>query len=207
MTTDSPEARSLLARAAAGDAAAFGELAETYRAYLLAVARDELARGLRPKVGPSDVVQDVFVEALRLFGRFQGTEAAEFRGWLRAILLNKVRDTADHYAAGKRAVARERSMDDSGVAGRLRDLVPGDDPSPSAAAAGGEDEARLAAALARLPDDVRRLIVWRTWDGLSFAEIGRRTGRTEDAARMQFARAVERLAAEMPPDAAPDCPR
>ena len=46
-------------------------------------------------------------------------------------------------------------------------------------------------------DSQRNVIVWRNWEGASFAEIGRRLGRSEDAARMLYGRAMERLQEEM----------
>ena len=58
----------------------------------------------------------------------------------------------------------------------------------------------MLAAIGRLPPDDQEVIRLRTWDGLSFGEVGDRTGRTEDAARMQFARAMRRLEQELEHD-------
>lgn len=185
--------RGLLVSARAGDEAALGQLLELYRHYLLAIASEEMASGLRPRLSASDVVQDAMLEAFCLFDRFQGEMGGELRAWLRAILLNKLNDVHDHHWAQKRRVDREQSLDDSGGLGPLREALPGDASTPSGRAARNEEFEQLAEALARLPDHERQVILWRNSEQLSFAEIGRRLGRSEDAARMLFGRVLERL--------------
>lgn len=177
--------RDLLAAARAGDRAALGRLMDVFRTYLLAVADGELAPGVRPKAQPSDVVQDAFLEAYRVFDRFAGAEPEQFRAWLRGILLHKVSDAHKRYLdAAKREPDREEA---------LRDDVAEAGPTPSGAASRDEEARLVAAALGRLDPTDRQVIVWRNWDGVPFAEIGRRLGRSEDAARMLFARALERF--------------
>ena len=62
----------------------------------------------------------------------------------------------------------------------------------------------MSEALARLPEHYRQVLAWRSFEGLSFAEIGRRLERSEDAVRMLYTRAFERLQVEMGlDDAAP----
>ncbi len=191
-------ARDLLRAAREGDDAARGQLLELYRKYLLTIAEGELAGNLRPKAGASDVVQDTLLEAHAFFARFIGEQGDEFRAWLRGILLNKLAQVHAHYnEVQKRQVGREQSLDASGAEGPLRDVVPGRASTPSGHAIRDEEGRQVREALARLPEDVRQVIVWRNWDGLPFAEIGRRLGRSEDAARMFFTRAVEQLAEEL----------
>jgi RNA polymerase sigma-70 factor (ECF subfamily) len=195
------QARQLLPAARAGDSAALGRLLELFRGYLAAIAGAELASGVAPKANPSDVVQETFLEAQRLFARFQGEQADELRAWLRAILHNKLRELHNRYfGTHKRQVGREVSLDESGAEGHLRDVLADGQSTPSAQALRQEEADALSAALGRLPEDYRQAIVWRNWEELSFAEIGRRLGRSEDAARMLFGRALERLAHELEPD-------
>lgn len=192
-------ARDLLAAARGGDGAALGRLMDVFRAYLLAVADGELAAGVRPKAQPSDVVQDAFLEAYRAFDRFGGEGPEQFRAWLRGILLHKVSDAHKRYLdAAKREHDREESLDASRPNGTaLRDTVAGAGPTPSGAASRDEDARLVAAALGRLGAADRQVIVWRNWDAVPFAEIGRRLGKSEDAARMLFARALERFQAAL----------
>jgi RNA polymerase sigma-70 factor (ECF subfamily) len=191
-------ARDLLRAAQGGDDAARGQLLELYRSYLMSIAEGELTGNLRPKAGASDVVQDTLLEAHAFFARFIGDKGEEFRVWLRGILLNKLAQVHAHYnVVQKRHVGRERSLDESAPGGPLRDALPGDVSTPSGHVARDEESAWVRAAMARLPEDVRQVIHWRNWEGLPFAEIGRRLGRSEDAARMFFTRAVEALADEL----------
>lgn len=198
-------AGALMNAARAGDQAALGQLMDLYRNYLLAVAGAELETGLRPKAGPSDVVQETFVEAMALFPRFEGARAEEFRAWLRAILVNKLAEVRKHYfGVQKRQVQRERSM--SALGGDSDDPTPDDLPtsgtSPSNRAARAETDEIVSQVLERLSEDHRNVLVWRQWDGLTFPEIGRRMNRSEDAVRMLFGRALERFAEELKLDPA-----
>lgn len=187
------QARGLLMAARTGDEAALGQLLELFRNYLVAIADDELAIDVRPKTAASDVVQDTLLEACCLFDRFHGDQGDELRAWLRAILRNKLADLHDRYGAQKRRVDREHSLDESGANGPLRQVLPGNSATPSAKAAQNEQLDQLAQAVARLPERDRQVLIWRNDEGLPFAEIGRRLGRSEDAARMAFGRIIERL--------------
>jgi RNA polymerase sigma factor (sigma-70 family) len=53
------------------------------------------------------------------------------------------------------------------------------------------------AALGRLPEDYRRVIELRNREDRPFAEVGAILGRSADAARMLWFRAVERLQREL----------
>ena len=66
-----------------------------------------------------------------------------------------------------------------------------------------EQLGRLQAAIGRLPDDYRQVIALRYQEGLAFEEVGRRLGRSTDAARMLWARAVDRLKQELHGDGQP----
>jgi RNA polymerase sigma-70 factor (ECF subfamily) len=182
--------------ARAGQASALGHVLNLCRDYLLKVANGELPPNLRPKVAASDLVQEAFLEAQRLFDRFHGDSAGELVQWLRAILLHKLETAVRHYqGTAKRRLDREQSLD------ALAEL--GGEPaarssaSPSGLAQQDEETKRLHRALARLPDHYRQVIVWREWEDLPFAEIGRRLDRTEDAARMLWGRALEKLQDEL----------
>jgi RNA polymerase sigma-70 factor (ECF subfamily) len=51
--------------------------------------------------------------------------------------------------------------------------------------------------MARLSGDHHAVLRLRYWEGLSFPEIGQRLGRSTDAVRKLWYRAVERLQEEM----------
>jgi RNA polymerase sigma-70 factor (ECF subfamily) len=182
-----------LAAARQGSADALGKLLEVCRPYLLKVAREYLATDLQAKLGASDVVQDAFLEAQRDFGRFSGLTEADMRAWLRSILLHNLKNLTRHYRHyGKRRVDRE-----TGLAEALLDelTAPGSttDQTPSAEARARERDACLDRALAQLPEDQREIIRLRNYERLSFAEAGARMGRSADAARKLWGRAIGHL--------------
>lgn len=51
----------------------------------------------------------------------------------------------------------------------------------------------MSAALARLPDDYRQVIVLRQLEGLAFSEVAERLGRSAGACRMLWLRAIDQV--------------
>lgn len=184
--------RELLERARRGAPDAVGRIFEAARGHLLELADRELPDDLRAKLGPSDVVQETAVEMQRDFRRFTGTTAEELFVWLREMLRHNVVDAIRRYRdTRKRDVAREvrialsESGEDQGFAevGRL----------PDGSAIRREEAAIINAMLARLPSDYRRVLELRYWHGLSFVAMAPQLGRSPDAARKLWYRALERL--------------
>lgn len=200
---------SKLDAARAGDREALGRAVEPFRQFLLRIAERELAEDLKAKEGASDLVQDTLLEAQRQIGRFEGRSEQELLAWLRRMLLHRVSYTVRRYRrVGKRRLAQERSLGASGLSGGLENWLAGDSTSPSNRAARGEEEAALVAALERLPERLRQVIIWRHREDCSFEEIGRRLDRSDVAARRLWLRAIEQLRREMNvrPDPADDVP-
>jgi RNA polymerase sigma-70 factor (ECF subfamily) len=156
-------------------------------------ANRELGADLQAKGGASDLVQETFLEAQQAFGRFHGTSEAELLAWLGVILQHNVANFRRRYEAGRRAVTREVSLDDSALGA----VPPAEGPSPSSLAAAGEQTHNLDRALERLPEHYLQVIHWRHRDQLSFEEIGRRLDRSTDAARMLWGRAIAQLQKEL----------
>lgn len=181
-----------------GNIEALGHLLELCRHYLLKVANQEMESRLLAKAGASDLVQDAFLEAQRIFHRFQGQGMEEFLAWLRAILLNKVEDSARLYqGTQKRDIQREVSLVDPSVGGAPGHPVNLEDSTPSQALVRAERDEAIHLALAKLPEHYRQILTWRHWDDLTFEEIGRRLGKSADASRMMWGRAVARFESEM----------
>jgi RNA polymerase sigma-70 factor (ECF subfamily) len=193
----SPSIAPLLEQARNGSAAAIGSLLEAARSYLLLQAEHELPQSLRAKVGPSDIVQETAIDAHRDFPRFRGTTQEELYAWLRTILQNNVMDMVRRFEmAQKRAVKREASL--SVIVDRcgISVLPPGSN-TPDHSAIRREDAALLAGGLTRMPDDYQTILRLRYWDGLTFPEIAIRLGRSEEAARKLWYRALARLTEEL----------
>jgi RNA polymerase sigma-70 factor, ECF subfamily len=187
----------LLEQAQAGSSAAIGSLLEAARSYLLLLAEQHLPQTLRAKVGPSDIVQETAIDAHRDFLRFRGTTQEELYAWLRTILQNNVTDAVRRFEmAQKRAVKREASIsvivDRCGIS-----VLPAGSTTPDHSAIRREDAAILQGILTRVPDDYQTILRLRYWDGLTFPEIAIRIGRSEEAARKLWYRALARLTEEL----------
>jgi RNA polymerase sigma-70 factor (ECF subfamily) len=178
-----------LAAARLGEAARIGQLLDDCRPYLLAIAQAELPSDLHGKLGASDLVQESISRGLEHFATFNGHTPEELAGWLRQILLNHHANVRKSFATEKRRVERECPAD-SGLADPLQF-------SPSREALSREEWDRLEAALAKLSDEQQQVIRLRHRENLSFAEIGERLQKSEDAAGKIWARAIEKLQREL----------
>jgi RNA polymerase sigma-70 factor (ECF subfamily) len=186
-----------LAAARAGSREALGRVLSQYHHYLLQIARRELARDLQAKGGASDLVQETFLEAQRFFDRFEGTSAAELRAWLRGVLVHQSAKVGRRFhTTQKRRLAREVPLDPAARPAASEGL-PAAGPTPSALLLARERQEVLLRALERLPEDYRRVMLLRYQKELTFEEIGREMRRSADAARMLWARALERLKHEL----------
>jgi len=188
--------RDLLERARRGVPEAIGQLLEAARGQLLELADRELPDDLRAKIGPSDVVQETAVEAHRDFADFTGTTAEECFAWLRMILRHNVVDAVRRYRESlKRNVALEVRI----APGPEHFGGPFIEPHrpPDGSAIRREEAAVLNDTLARLPADYRQVLELRYWSGLSFVEMAPRLGRSPEAARKLWYRALERLQDEL----------
>lgn len=186
-----------LAEARAGSADALGRLLHSCRGYLLMVANRELDPALRAKSNPSDLVQETFMEAFRDFRQFHGTDEVELLAWLRRLLLNNLANFSRAYReTDKRDLSRERSASPV-VGGSLVNGLASDEPSAATQAIQREEGESLRDCLARLPEEYRQVLDLRFQERLTFEEIGKRLGRTGNAVRKLWGRAVERLQREM----------
>jgi RNA polymerase sigma-70 factor (ECF subfamily) len=169
------------------------------RDYLRVLARVGLDPRLRSKVDESDVVQQSLLEAHRDWDQFRGTTEAERFAWLRQILARNLANLLRDYTRAKRDVAREWRPDPAVEASsvRLERWLAADQTTPGTAAVREEEAARLALALAALPDNQREAIVLRNWHGLSVAEIATHLGTTADAVTGLLYRGMKALRARL----------
>ena len=180
-----------------GSPEALAWLLEKCRPYLLLVANDELDSALRPKVGASDLVQDSILEARQDFPQFRGSTQEDLLAWLRSILCHNLADARRRFqGAARRRLHQEESLDAESAA-ELREKLVADTTSPPEQAATREEKETLEAALTRLPEDYRRVLALRYDQGRSFAEVGAALGRSEEAAKKLWLRAVRRLRREV----------
>jgi len=179
-----------------GSREAQARLLQAVRPYLLAVAEDQLASEIRPKVAASDIVQNTVWQAWQDFGDFRGQSKAELLGWLRTILCRCAADGArQHRETAKRDIRRERSLDqmESEFGTALADSCS----SPSGHAIANEERQLVERAVRRMSSRYEQAIRLRNDLSLSFAEMGVALSCSEDAARMLWSRAIEKLGREL----------
>lgn len=124
----------------------------------------------------ADLTQDVFAAAAAALPA--GTGEPPPLAWLYTVAKRRFADE------GRRRGVRERA------AAHLPRAGSADEYGPSVAAA-------LSEALDRLPSGQRGVVVLKLIRGLSFAEISRELGLTEEAAKMRFSRALRDLRADL----------
>jgi RNA polymerase sigma-70 factor, ECF subfamily len=200
LTETSTNPEQLIALAKRRSDGALGQLLEIYRNYLSLLARVQIGRRLQGKVDAADAVQETFLEAHRNFANFRGHSEAEFVCWLRQILAARLSNLVRHYLGTRRRDVRlERAVTfelDQSSAALDRQLVSPLE-SPSKLAVRREHAVMLADALDRLPADYREVIVLRHLEGVPFAQISQRLGRSEDSVQKLWVRGLARLRTEM----------
>jgi RNA polymerase sigma-70 factor (ECF subfamily) len=170
-------------------------LLDAYRNYLRLLARTSLHGSKGAGADPSDLAQETLLRAHQRFGQFRGSTEGELAAWLRRILCRVLADSVRRRTGRGGHLPHEKSLDaqvDSSSFA-LHKLIPSKGTSPSLAAQRRELGVLVADALAELSPDHREVIVLRHFEERDWKEVGRRMGRSADAVRMLWARALERL--------------
>ena len=187
MTDADSAIRELLARARTGDQAALGDLLEKYRGQLWNLAEHLLDDRAAARIDASDLVQQTCLSVHKQIAEFDGKDPAQFAAWLRQIHERNVRNAVrDQLHAGKRDITREERLAD-------RDVHAAGHATPSQHAVRNEESARLAKAIAQLPDDEREALRRRYLEGESLAEVGTAMGLTKDALVWLMKRAMKNV--------------
>lgn len=179
----------LARRAAAGDEPAFGQLMRRHKGALFAFAR----RHVGDPEAARDIVQESFVSAWKALGRYD--PARSFPTWLRAIALNKCRDRGRRLLV-RRLVLGERSIDAPGAP----DYADGG-LDPEAQAERAQRLARLEAAIARLPAQLKEPLILTHLEDYSQQAAADLLGVSVKTVEMRVYRARKRLAEWLGDDA------
>jgi RNA polymerase sigma-70 factor (ECF subfamily) len=173
-----------------------GRRLEAHRDYLTILARMQIGQRLQGKVDPTDVVQETFLHAVRDVAQFRGSSDQELAGWLRQILAARLADLVRRYCGTQgRDVRLEQALQveldhssqllDRGLVAPLS--------SPSQQAVRHEQATWLARALEQLPEDYREVLVLHHLEECAFPEVARRMGRSVEAVKKLWARALAQL--------------
>ena len=183
----------------AGETQDFESVFRRYRGYLRFLAETKLDRRLRPKIDPSDVVQETMMQAFRAWDDLRGGSEGERLAWLRQILIRTLLHAVRDFGRAKRDVAREQPLvwvaDQSSTC--LEALCVADLTSPSQLAVRAEELLRVVDALQELPEPQRGAVLAFYWQGRSLADIGNELHRTAPAVAGLIYRGVKRLNAQL----------
>ena len=191
LVMDRRESSELLRRAKAGSAEPLDELYRRYANKLLALIRLRLGKSLRAHLESRDILQATLLKSFQRIEQFEGSDSRSLMAWLAAIAQNEIRDQADYHGRQKRDAARHVPLDEEigEVASRVRSAL--------SQAIWTEEAERLERALESLEEHHREVIILRKFEELSYREIADRLGKSEDACRMMFARAMTTLTIKM----------
>jgi RNA polymerase sigma-70 factor (ECF subfamily) len=184
----------LVTRIREGDRRAFNELFGRYLTRVENVVRSRLGAELRSRESVSDIVQEVYLEAVRSFDRFSPQAPQGFYRWLCKIVEHKIIDAhRRHFGAARRDARREVALEQVGSPAQGGP----EGETPSRILLRDEASGQVRDALMKLPPDHRRVIELRQFEMLSSAEVGEQMNRSAEAVRALLVRALKRLAAEM----------
>ncbi|MCA9170562.1 MAG: sigma-70 family RNA polymerase sigma factor [Planctomycetales bacterium] len=182
----------LLRLARHGNVDALGQLMARHVTRLESQVRLQLGRTLQAKVDPSDVVQDTLLDAHRQFPTFRGDTETDFVNWLKQILAGQLARAARTFLGTRaRDASLERSIEisDRSSAGDQLQLA-GSDITPSGLVSEIEQFEKLQGIVAGLPEDYRKVITLRAFEGCSFGEIAKRMDRTVDSVQKLWVRGL-----------------
>jgi RNA polymerase sigma-70 factor (ECF subfamily) len=173
--SDASEDTMLVEAARDGDRAAFGRLYERYARMVHGVLLAKV-----PLVEVDDLVQDVFMTALRRLSTLR--ETGSFGAWLAAIARNRSHDYH------RRSVPEDQLGDDT------------HDKDIGSRNAGGGAEgpaAGILEAVKSLPAAYKETLILRLVEGMTGPEIAARTGMTHGSVRVNLHRGMQQLRAKL----------
>lgn len=170
----------LAARAIAGVQPAYGALMQRHRDRVYRIARGHMGDADQAL----DVTQQVFVSAFAALHRYD--PARPFHTWIARIAVNKCHDWARRRAV-RAFFTFAQPIDDAAQ-------VADDKALPDAALADRRELARAMAAIARLPASLKAVLVLRTLEGFTQAEVAGTLGISEKAVETRLYRARGKLA-------------
>jgi RNA polymerase sigma-70 factor (subfamily 1) len=167
------ETQVLINEARLGDKDALNRLFARYQNRILRIVRLRLNPELREKLKMQsmDIVQEVFIAALRKLNEFEPTSKGAFLHWLSKIVENYIRDQIDYFSAQKRhSPLKELSLDEtlkteSGSEVGIHEIIPSEDTSPSQYASRKEIKSALDNLLLRLEEADREVIIQHKQEG------------------------------------------
>jgi RNA polymerase sigma-70 factor, ECF subfamily len=194
---DSKTVEHLLERAGAGDRPAFDRLFELHRSSLRRLVSIRIDPRLRPRLDPSDIVQETHMVAYRRFQDYLKRRPMPFRLWLRKTAQQQLCDAQrTHIERRRRSLLRE----EAGLSQSSRMVAQGllvAHSSPSERLQRREQQRRVANAVSSLSELDREIVIMRNVEGLTFEEISQVLDLQAPTLRQRYGRALLKLRAKL----------
>lgn len=148
-------------------------------ASMLVAVRGMMGELARQHYDPDDVWQETLLMAWRDRAKFEWRGPSAFRRWLLEIARNRIRDLVDHSKAGVRGKVKPMSALPRAFpseSGEAHYAGPVQTTSPGRAEADRELAARMATALAAVPEECREVVRLRLFEDLTMDEVAVRLG-------------------------------
>jgi RNA polymerase sigma-70 factor (subfamily 1) len=168
---------------------------EHYRAYLECLTSIQVDPRLWRRFGWSDVINQTLMEAYNDLSRLEALAEGDRNRCLRRMLLNNLLERIDRERAQVRDYRREVGLDEAldGSSHNLRQALASDTAGPEVQAEAIERGARLAEALAQLPQREREALILQRFHGWGLAQIAEHLTCTPGAVAGLHARGLKRL--------------
>lgn len=194
------QTQSLIVNAKLGNEEALNKLFARYQARILRIVRLRLPSNLRQKLRlqSMDIVQEVFMHSFQRLKDFEPQSQGHFLNWLGKKVEWYIKDRLDYASRVKREAPGGEISIDQEIAPSSENIqiqieIKDDGTTPSQYAVRKDREQLLDSLLELLEAQQRELIIYRNLEELSFQEIGKMLGKSEDAARKQYCRAFKKL--------------
>ena len=200
MWPDASQTADILASARNGDPQAVNRLLERHRVSLRRLVQMRLDRALARRVDASDIVQDVLLEANGRLQEYLRDPKMPFHIWLRHLAKDRIIDMhRQHRGAQRRSLDREQALASPSLADQssfdLAAQLKDQELTPAAASIRKELEGRFLAALDKMEDEDREILLMRHFEQLGNNETAEALGLSAAAAGMRHLRALRRLRA------------
>lgn len=176
-----------------GKADALACLLDHYRPRLRKMVELRMHPRLAARVDPSDVLQEVYLDAASKIRGYIREPKVAFYVWLRGVARDRLLNLQQHHLGAKcRAAERELRLPAESSAVLCRNLL-AQGTGPSQAMLREERRQRVERALAKLATEDREAILMRHIEEMPNVEMAQALGLTESGATKRYGRAIARL--------------
>jgi RNA polymerase sigma-70 factor (ECF subfamily) len=187
----------LFSEAVRGDRQATERLLLQYAAHLRSRIALRLPSSLKPVADPDDVLQEVYVQAIRDISTCKAGSPKAFVAWLNGVADHRVGELVRYLNCEKRGGRMQRvelgGLGSGSFQGDGVELLSDSCATPGRAAARNEAVAAVRNAVDQLPPDQHEAARLHALEGQTLAETAQSIRRSPDAARGLVHRAKQRL--------------